>query len=727
MNTGIQKFADLNLNSANHAATANETDSLRQILAMFKLSPGWRDLYNTQARLTTKASTRFDILAISKIDLIERRLDRLGDLVESLAVQASASSQTRSVEHSNGQQSNTGIAPDHGRDSSVSMHQNYTLAATSDATDKASVIKTQSSSSLSAHSSFAVRFLHDVVDSKPERDASGEVACLLSTISQMVDAFNAQSLSPSSLFPYAREKQSSNGAECAMPPIEVAVKILQKAQATDHIDLQILTECFVLFLGPQTLSELCLKVYFSQGYSDAEFIILNAVLYLFGAWLRAMQKQPVTSIDDEDGLLVSTCRANLETALSRLTLYMQPSHEMVFALVLGVIYAIDNAKGTLASILVVAASQAARSLGYHTRSVGADALTGQPNNKGLLFWTVYYLEKTLSLRNGQSSTISDRSVTVPMPSAQVDTSPNSYLTAYSGQMVSVARLAGRIYEELYCPGSLALPVDTRARRATALAQELRELSAAFRSTMESWLQSAPVDQVQTNKSTAMSDEVLRLSMLTLIYRATPAPAGSLSTFNEECLSTARAALEHHQSFILEFGASDTVLLSGHITWSILFVPFVPFIVLFCHAIETGAVEDLNQMRAFVTSIESACPNSPAIAKHHRLFQVFYTVAQRYRDLMVIPEPAGLQGEQQRLRMEVDAQLSAFGLQTQLASAPYPAQSGNRGPPLPDLDIRLQESSSSLQGADVPDGFNLGDWFSFSQNIVGLLDRDELPF
>ncbi|KAL4904979.1 hypothetical protein BDW74DRAFT_178546 [Aspergillus multicolor] len=701
--------ADQNLDSANHAATAN-----------------WRNLYNTQARLTTKASTRFDILAISKIDLIERRLDRLGDLVESLAVKTSASSPTRVLLHTNEQQQNTNIAPEHDCNSSVSLNQGQSPITFDGVTEKAPVIKGQPSSSLSAHSSFAVRFLQNAVDLKPERDASGEVTCLLKTISQMVDAFNTQSLSPTSLFPYAREKQGSGDEECDMPPIKVAASILQKAQTTDNPDIQILTECFTRFIDSRSLSDLCLKIYFSREYSTAEFIIVNAALHLFGVQLRAIQKQPITSLDDEEGLLVSTCRANLETALSRLTLYIQSSHEMVFALVLGVIYAIDNAKGTLASILVGAASQAVQTLGYHTRSIGADASTGQPNNKGILFWSVYYLEKTLCLRNGRPSTITDSNVTVPLPSSEINTSSNPHMMVYSGHLVKVARLAGRIYEDLYRAGSLALPVDTRSRRVAALAQELRGVSATFESTIDSWLHRAPPHQVQSIKSMAMSDEVLRLSMLTLIYRAMPAPTGSSSTFSEECLSTARAALNRHQSFILAFGASDTFLLSGHINWSILFVPFVPFIVLFCHAIETGDSEDLNQMRAFVTSIESACLNFPAIAKHHRLFQVFYTVAKRYRDLMVLPRPAELQEEQQRLRMEVDAQLNAFGLQTQGAHAAYPAQSGQGQAALPDLDMGLPEISSNLQGAELPEGFNLGDWFSFSQNIVGLLDRDDLP-
>lgn len=36
--------------------------------------------------------------------------------------------------------------------------------------------------------------------------------------------------------------------------------------------------CLSYFLGPRSLSDLCLKVYFSKDYSDVEVIIANAAL-----------------------------------------------------------------------------------------------------------------------------------------------------------------------------------------------------------------------------------------------------------------------------------------------------------------------------------------------------------------------------------------------------------------------------------------------------------------
>lgn len=64
------------------------------------------------------------------------------------------------------------------------------------------------------------------------------------------------------------------------------------------------------------------------------------------------------------------------------------------------------------------------------------------------------------------------------------------------------------------------------------------------------------------------DKVSRLAMLTLIYRAIPAPAGtgSSSTFIPECVETARAALEHHQMCFGAIGENNKIFQRSYMHW-----------------------------------------------------------------------------------------------------------------------------------------------------------------
>lgn len=127
------------------------------------------------------------------------------------------------------------------------------------------------------------------------------------------------------------------------------------------------------------------------------------------------------------------------------------------------------------------------------------------------------------------------------------------------------------------------------------------------------------------------------------------------------------------------------------------------------------MEDLNSMQAFVTSIQSACAHSPAIAKHHRLFEVFGNVAVRYCELKA--RTASLNPAQMELRMELDAQLSVLGFQP----PPIPSlQEGDEG-----FNVLPKDSDSATANDVLEDGFNIGDWLSFSQNMMALVDTGDI--
>lgn len=148
--------------------------------------------------------------------------------------------------------------------------------------------------------------------------------------------------------------------------------------------------------------------------------------------------------------------------------------------------------------------------------------------------------------------------------------------------------------------------------------------------------------------------------------------------------------------------------------TILFAPFIPFIVLFCHTIETADREDLSRMHAFIKSIECTCQHSTAIAKHYRLFQIFHGAAVRYNELKY--SPSSLQEEQVQLRTEVDAHLSVIGLQPHVANASGQYQN-------PSVTEQNQDPVGNVWAQE---GLLLGNWFSFNQQMMGLLDHNDLP-
>ena len=87
-----------------------------------------------------------------------------------------------------------------------------------------------------------------------------------------------------------------------------------------------------------------------------------------------------------------------------------------------------------------------------------------------VFWLIYIFEKGLSLRLGRSSTLRDRDIAIPVPD-MTSTSEIAYFGRLK-KMVELARLQGKIYDQLYSAAALVEPQVTRTTRARSLASEL---------------------------------------------------------------------------------------------------------------------------------------------------------------------------------------------------------------------------------------------------------------
>jgi hypothetical protein len=95
--------------------------------------------------------------------------------------------------------------------------------------------------------------------------------------------------------------------------------------------------------------------------------------------------------------------------------------------------------------------------------------------KQFLFWSIYFIDKSLSLRLGRPSTIPDWDITVPQPST--NDSISEAVIAYFVISIETARCQGNIYEMLYTPNSMAQPDQVKQSRVEALVSDLQNLDA----------------------------------------------------------------------------------------------------------------------------------------------------------------------------------------------------------------------------------------------------------
>lgn len=159
-------------------------------------------------------------------------------------------------------------------------------------------------------------------------------------------------------------------------------------------------------------------------------------------------------------------------------------------------------------------------------------------------------------------------------------------------------------------------------------------------------------------------------------------------------------------------------------------PFNPFIVIFCHVIETSDMSDLDRLHDCVASFEPLSKTSESTARIHRLFHVLYNVALKYVEVKQNQEQASV-------GREFDAYLNALGFNPGGVMDMRQGGDNSEGASLPPAGLPLtMQDYSGLEGVpmsnqDVPahgilqQGMLLGGWFHSNQQMMGLLEEDTL--
>lgn len=584
---------------------------------------------------------------------------------------------------------------------------------------------------MAAQYDFANNFLEQALRAGPLQDFRLEMDETLGALRALVNARKQHNDAREDVFPHARSPLPAQPYERTLPNATVSMASLRIAQ--DNPRIGYLWLCNIMSIDSFTTR--AIRVLFSSEYSEADYIIVSIGLYwLFSILSFASPDQDLGShVRREDlvrqGLL---CRENLETSLSTLPFHLPSDQDHTEALIMAAFYAIDNSKPSLAWSFCSASAQKCLSLGLHRDHV-ANEKNNFRNQNQWLFWTTYVIDKALSLRLGRPSNLPDYDITVlpPDPAQAPGPEPWSFADLTFVSWIHVARIQGRAYEELYSPAGLRQPDQVRRARVKAMADEVmavmqRSEDMNARSNPE-WATTLDIDTYQLMH---MMDKVLNRSVLTLLYRAIPSPPGSASTFTPECVEAARSALEKHEDCMERLKPYDAQFKVLYLHWTIHYNPFNPFIVIFCHVIETSDMSDLDRLHDCVASFEPLSKTSESTARIHRLFHVLYNVALKYVEVKQNQEQASV-------GREFDAYLNALGFNPGGLMEVRQGGDGTEGSSLPPSGIPLTlQDYSGLEGVqmsnqDVPasgmlqQGMMLGGWFHSNQQMMGLLEEDTL--
>ncbi|WYZ43405.1 hypothetical protein EsH8_VI_001104 [Colletotrichum jinshuiense] len=242
-----------------------------------------------------------------KIDQIDRHLDEIVGLLQKLPLN------TEQTSHAS-LQSPGGI-------------QGTLLADTG--LEASSVMEGESS--LAAQFTFADDFMRKVAggNSLSTNSPGEELQENLKVLSQIVSSYKQHPVTDEIVYPHARLVKRPSFYGCELPPIQETVKVIRVAESQRLAG----AGWIYGYLPMHQFSKTCLEVYFSDQYSEADFIIVTAGLNSI-----FMDYSNIVSGEERERCLKYSylCRAHLETALSGLPLHLPATSKTIAALIFGV-------------------------------------------------------------------------------------------------------------------------------------------------------------------------------------------------------------------------------------------------------------------------------------------------------------------------------------------------------------------------------------------------------
>ncbi|KAF3249513.1 hypothetical protein TWF192_005586 [Orbilia oligospora] len=376
------------------------------------------------------------------------------------------------------------------------------------------------------------------------------------------------------------------------------------------------------------LEKICQAVYFpTEPVSLGQLTTMHGLLLFLLEEYIALNDPILSGWDSAKFLRL--CEKNLHIGCQSYEILAVPHVDNVKALTLGVVFAQLSSKPLLAWTLCSAAARHVFTLGYHRER----SLKSDPQNiadeKRHLFWSLYGVDKNLSLTLGRASNFQD---------FDIDT---EYFTVSSVEgiapwdhasiaFVSLSRLQGMVYDQLY--SATALKKSQAERHAL-----IGNLDAQLRPWLERWR-----EVMSTIESAYYSEyfdlffgptDIIYYSVQTTLHRAASMGEGVHTTeITAACFEAATMGLHCHLKFLPIFkkkiGSNN---MDAYVSWVLLYTSFTPLIVVFLHSVASNDPSDVKLLHDFLDSIETIAHVTKDSARLFEVTKVFCRVAKALVD------------------------------------------------------------------------------------------------
>ncbi|KAK6540167.1 hypothetical protein TWF694_008988 [Orbilia ellipsospora] len=474
------------------------------------------------------------------------------------------------------------------------------------------------------------------------------------------------------------------------------------------------------------LEKLCQSVYF-----PTEPVTLGQLTTMHGLLLFLLQEyvalaDPILNGWDADAF-IKLCEKNLHIGCQSYEIHAVPHIDNVKALLLGIVFAQLSSKPLLSWTLCSAAARHVHTLGYHReRSLKGDS-PELADEKRHLFWSLYGVDKNLSLNLGRASNFQDYDIDTEYFSVSSNEAVAPWDRA-SVTFIFLSKLQGMVYDQLYSATALKKSQGERNRIIADLDRQLVPWLAEWREVQR--MITIPNEEGRPVYYPELFDlffgptDIIYYSVQTTLHRAASMGEGTRTTeITASCFEAATTGLHCHLKFLPIFrNKAGTNSMDTYVSWILLYTSFTPLIVVFLHSIASNSSSDVKLLQDFLDSLEPIADVSKDSKRLYEVAKVFCRVAK-----------ALVESHHQRA---AGVALGTYSHQSNTLFLPQDHNIMNLGEgrtdgvnmygQLPDIfmqDFEGEEGTSFSEGDVEAMSTFFGNWMGSSGPIVDMLNLD----
>ncbi|KAF5229158.1 hypothetical protein FANTH_14296 [Fusarium anthophilum] len=367
------------------------------------------------------------------------------------------------------------------------------------------------------------------------------------------------------------------------------------------------------------LERLCQKIYFPVGeVPSGSMALMHGMLFNVIREFSQHNDPVFAAYNLED--CADQCERNFDQYLERYEGLVIPTLENIQTLSMAASRAQDQSRLWLAWTYVSMGQTMCQTLGYHRESTYQNDTLEASQSKRHAFYSLYVIDKNLSLVLGRSSNFNDNDIDAEPFSISANPKQRPW-DLYTHIIIRFAKIQGEVYDKLYSASTAKYSQHERSHITQELAMRITSLREELQSLKASDAYYSDVLQMAME-----SADFITYAVLTVVYRAELGFVDSVE-ISSRCYDAAKFSLESHLKCFTSLESRSIYQQMDYVKNTLLYPSFTPYVIVFTHAIATSDEIGIALLQDTVKSLARLQDLSPGSRRLYEVCRSFLNAAE----------------------------------------------------------------------------------------------------